>query len=185
MGIALRQNAILKEAVKSSSSTSYSQCLHPGIFQVMSGCVRWGGFICIYLADHSPQLYWKNKQHFANKTGPLNLPRVVISLSPKLWNIWGLAHSSRYLVRLNYIQGNANFFFLHTKNYLFCGYEDKLTFQRKACTEVVLTSTFLLSVPFYFLTTCEYTEHESGSDGGQFLISMLPISASICSITDT
>lgn len=112
--------------------------------------------------DHSPEHYWKNKQHFANKTGPLNLPRVVISLSTKLWNIWGLAHDSRYLVRINYIQGNANFFILHTRNYLFCGYEDELTFQRKTCIEVVLTSTFLLSIPFYFLTQCMSTQNMKG-----------------------
>lgn len=109
--------------------------------------------------NHSPEHYWKNKQYFANKNGPLNLPRVVISLSPKLWNIWGLVCDSRQLVRLNYIQGKAIFFFLHSRSYLFCVYEDKLTFQRKVCIEVVLVSTFFLSIPFYFLIQCMSTQN--------------------------
>lgn len=51
------------------------------------------------------------------------------------------------------------FFFLHTRNYFFCGYEDKFAFQRKACIEVVLISTFLLSIPLYILKPCMNTQN--------------------------
>lgn len=129
-GIVFRQNIILK---KQSS-------LSPALAILTASIMAYSKLFCrlcmtrFYLhwpsTDHSPEHYWKDKKHFANKIGPLNLPRVVISLSPKLWNIWGLFHVPRYSVRLNYIQGNAYFFFFNTGNYLLCRYEDKYTLQR-------------------------------------------------------
>lgn len=122
-----------QDVVKPSSPVSHSHCLHHMAYsELLCRLSKKRRFYLHWLStDHSPDQYWGNKYHFAKKIGLFNLPRVVISLSPRLWNIWSLFPVPRYWVRLNYVQNNSKFFFYNAGNYLFCGYEDKHIFQRE------------------------------------------------------